>query len=206
MEPRLPDRRGGDPPPDDWLAEEGGVDWSGEESEPRRERETARAEAVPDAGGGLARYDPRNLSVVQRRRAIALVVLVGLLLVAVALGVALLGDDDEPAATTTAPAVTPPPATTAPTTTAPAAEPLTVTLPESGALALGATGEEVETLQTALAALELDPGAVDGDFGAATDEAVRAFQQANDLPVDGIVGEATVERLNEVLAAEGITG
>ena len=205
MEPRLPDRRGDDPAADDWLAEEGGVDWSGEESPPRRSGRppsTPRADE-PDSGG-LSRYDPRQLTDVQRRRLVALGVLLALLLVGIVAAVALLGSDDEPTATTTSPPATQPPATT-PATTAPAATPLTVTLPASGPLSLGASGEEVETLQTALAALEFDPGEVDGEFGAGTDEAVRAFQQANALPADGVVGEATVEKLNAVLAAEGVT-
>ena len=208
MEPRLPDRPGDDRGSEDWLAEEGEVDWSGEPGTPRRDTaaaSTARADAIP-ASGGLSRFDPRELTDVQRRRAIALIVLLALVLVGVALAVAVFGSDDEDAAPTTAPAATTQPTTQPPATTTPAATPLTITLPESGSLALGATGEEVEALQTALAALELDPGPVDGSFGAATDEAVRAFQQANDLPADGIVGPGTVEKLNAVLAAEGITG
>jgi Putative peptidoglycan binding domain/D-alanyl-D-alanine carboxypeptidase len=54
----------------------------------------------------------------------------------------------------------------------------------------GDTGEAVKQLQ-----LHLNRhGAqlvVDGDFGAKTDAAVRAFQQANGLEVDGIVGDKT---------------
>lgn len=57
-------------------------------------------------------------------------------------------------------------------------------------LALGAFGPEVRALQETLnrhgAALTLD-----GDFGGGTERAVRAFQAANDLSIDGIVGEDT---------------
>lgn len=50
----------------------------------------------------------------------------------------------------------------------------------------GSKGEEVKTLQTILGNLD-----VDGIFGKKTDAAVRAFQAANDLQVDGIVGTMT---------------
>ncbi|MDT0142974.1 peptidoglycan-binding protein [Microbacterium sp. PRC9] len=50
----------------------------------------------------------------------------------------------------------------------------------------GAKGEAVRAVQTLLAGL-----AVDGDFGPATDAAVREFQQLFAPPVDGIVGPDT---------------
>ena len=54
----------------------------------------------------------------------------------------------------------------------------------------GSEGEWVRKLQRALneAGYELD---VDGIFGDATDEAVRDFQDENDLDVDGVVGPNT---------------
>lgn len=60
-------------------------------------------------------------------------------------------------------------------------------------LKLGDTGHAVEILQHALNAHLLH---VDGDFGATTDYAVRAFQSANHLPTDGIVGEDTWQALD----------
>ncbi len=217
LDPRLSNPPVEDPTSDDWLAELGEVDWDGESSvAPSRSRNVGEvagtARGVPAATGGRALpiYDPRRLTVVQRRRAVALVGVLALVLVGVAVGVTVFGSD-EPAATTTAsapttqPTVTTPPAATTPPPAGETPAPLTIDLPESGSLALGASGEQVETLQTALTGLELNPGEVDGIFGAATEEAVRAFETSNDLAVDGIVGPITAARLNAVLAAEGVT-
>ncbi len=52
-------------------------------------------------------------------------------------------------------------------------------------------GEEVTTLQELLLAHGFDPGPVDGVFGPKTDAAVRAFQAAKGLAVDGVVGKLT---------------
>lgn len=55
----------------------------------------------------------------------------------------------------------------------------------------GSRGEEVRQLQQALAAAGFSPGAIDGIYGPATERAVRAFQQAKGLAVDGIAGPQT---------------
>ena len=52
-------------------------------------------------------------------------------------------------------------------------------------------GEDVRKLQIALNALCFDCGVADGIFGKKTDTAVRAFQAANNLEVDGVVGAKT---------------
>ena len=56
----------------------------------------------------------------------------------------------------------------------------------------GCSGNDVKTLQKNLKTLGYyKDGAVDGSFGPVTDRAVRQFQKANGLVVDGIVGPKT---------------
>ena len=57
----------------------------------------------------------------------------------------------------------------------------------------GSKGNEVRTLQRLLIALGYSCGTngADGDFGSATDKAVKAYQSAKKLTPDGIVGKAT---------------
>jgi hypothetical protein len=55
----------------------------------------------------------------------------------------------------------------------------------------GSKGAEVKTLQRLLNALDYSCGKVDGDFGNGTLAAVKAFQKAKGLGVDGIVGTNT---------------
>lgn len=61
----------------------------------------------------------------------------------------------------------------------------------------GSKGAEVWTLQTLLNGLGYGLGryGVDGDFGGATETAVRQYQKNKGLEADGIVGRATWERL-----------
>jgi general secretion pathway protein A len=59
----------------------------------------------------------------------------------------------------------------------------------------GATGDSVRWLQDGLAALGLLAGPANGEFGDATQQAVRAFQREEALPVDGWVGPLTLIRL-----------
>ena len=62
----------------------------------------------------------------------------------------------------------------------------------------GSRGEYVTALQNHLNQLGYDCGAADGKFGSATEAAVRSFQAAHSLTVDGIAGSAT---LNAILKA-----
>ena len=66
----------------------------------------------------------------------------------------------------------------------------TVTI-DLSVLKKGSKGEQVKTLQRLLTALGFPCGAVDGSFGNNTLAAVRSFQQANNLEVDGSVGKLT---------------
>lgn len=64
----------------------------------------------------------------------------------------------------------------------------------------GSKGEEVKTLQNKLNAFGNYGLIVDGIFGELTDEAVRIFQKAKGLSVDGIVGPKTWDALGVVTA------
>lgn len=63
----------------------------------------------------------------------------------------------------------------------------------------GSKGEWVTALQTKLLNLGYDLGTagVDGDFGKATEKAVKAFQMASGLKDDGIVGKQTWSALDQ---------
>lgn len=68
---------------------------------------------------------------------------------------------------------------------------------DAAALRKGSKGEEVKTLQKALMALGYDLGkwGADGDFGSATESAVKEFQANRGLSVTGIADGETVSLL-----------
>jgi peptidoglycan hydrolase-like protein with peptidoglycan-binding domain len=68
----------------------------------------------------------------------------------------------------------------------------------------GSTDPVVRDLQQALKTLGHDPGAIDGVFGAGTERAVRAFQKAREIPVDGIVGRVTWINIDEADQSEPV--
>ena len=74
-------------------------------------------------------------------------------------------------------------------------------LPASGSLRTGDTGDGVKQVQTAVGKLGFDPGPVDGVYGSQTVRAVAAFQEANGLANDGIVGADTAAKMNAALAS-----
>ena len=67
-------------------------------------------------------------------------------------------------------------------------------------LRLGSRGSDVIRLQTALNALGYDCGAADGIFGVKTEAAVRRFQRAQQLAVDGVAGRMTWAAIERALA------
>ncbi|WP_338472634.1 peptidoglycan-binding protein [Niallia sp. XMNu-256] len=81
------------------------------------------------------------------------------------------------------------------TTTNPPSPSTSGSLNNSGALKKGSTGAAVAELQRLLTAKGYNTNGVDGSFGPATDRAVRQFQKANGLVVDGSVGNATKKAL-----------
>lgn len=103
----------------------------------------------------------------------------------------------------------------------PTQEPWAFQLPGSSATSLaesnrdlraGSNGTDVLRLQTLLAGLGYDPGAIDGYFGAATTRAVVALQTAVDLDPDGVVGSETwdaieheTRRPRDFVASAGLT-
>ena len=74
-------------------------------------------------------------------------------------------------------------------------------VPDMPMLYRGCTGDAVKTLQDKLNTLGYNSGNVDGIFGAKTYAAVTAFQKANGLGVDGIVGKLTWGKLYGVSPA-----
>ncbi|MCL1964998.1 MAG: peptidoglycan-binding protein [Firmicutes bacterium] len=67
---------------------------------------------------------------------------------------------------------------------------------DDGTLRKGSTGTAVRQLQQRLKDLGYYTGSVDGDFGAGTESALRAFQKQNGLTADGVVGQRTLTTLN----------
>lgn len=59
----------------------------------------------------------------------------------------------------------------------------------------GDDGQEVMAIQKRLVELKYNIGTIDGDFGSATENAVKRFQADRGLEVDGIIGSATYKAL-----------
>ncbi len=70
----------------------------------------------------------------------------------------------------------------------------------------GCKGSDVKTLQGRLQELGYYNSALDGLFGAGTQNAVKAFQKVNSLKVDGVVGRVTHNALYSAGTSGGGTG
>jgi peptidoglycan hydrolase-like protein with peptidoglycan-binding domain len=68
----------------------------------------------------------------------------------------------------------------------------------------GSSDTAVRDLQQVLKTLGFDPGAIDGVFGAGTESAVKAFQKAREIPVDGIVGRVAWNNIDEADQSEPV--
>lgn len=79
----------------------------------------------------------------------------------------------------------------------------TTTTHDSINLREGSNGSKVRQLQTLLERAGYELGNIDGDFGSKTEQAVRKFQRAQGLSVDGVVGPRTWQALER--AASGRT-
>ena len=80
----------------------------------------------------------------------------------------------------------------------------TATTDQAKAMRIGATGDLVEALQRTLKAKLSPPSAisVDGDFGPATEGAVKAFQKQEKIEVTGVVDAATWKALGPLIDQE----
>ncbi|MBI3652667.1 MAG: peptidoglycan-binding protein [Acidobacteria bacterium] len=67
----------------------------------------------------------------------------------------------------------------------------------------GDKGTEVKKLQTRLQELGFSPGTPDGDFGAGTTAALKAFQSSEGLLPDGVAGRKTIEALGFTFTSGG---
>ena len=184
---------------DDWFVERGaGRSPADDETELREARQPAQGECEPRPAVGAREGEP------SRRLIVPAVVGAVILLVAGVVAGALVsrsltgGVETTTSlltttATLTTTLTTSTPSTTATTTTSPTPTP--ATLPEGVVLRRGAKGAEVSQVQAALVALGYSTS-VDGKFGPATAQAVKAFQASSGLTDDGVVGPATLSALS----------
>jgi putative peptidoglycan binding protein len=163
-------------------------DWFDELEEPLAA--PAPRSTEEDADDWLAEPPPsahRRPLAADRRAWVVAGILVVLLLVGLAAGGVFSGGGRHATTVTT----TTQPTTTARTTTTTASA---LSVPTS-TLKPGDTGAQVRALQRALKALGYSPGAIDGNYGPSTQQAVVRFQQASGLTADGIVGPKTLDAL-----------
>jgi peptidoglycan hydrolase-like protein with peptidoglycan-binding domain len=189
-----------DPGYDDWFDEP--------EPPPSRRRRGQRRAAEPGldetwvAPSQEARRAPREPLVIGGREVtttqlgIVAVSAVVLLLAILAAAGAFSGGGKTAAPPTVPHHTTPPPKVT-PSNTTPVTTPTTPA--PTSTLKPGDTGAQVTVLQHALASLGYSVGKADGSYGPATKSAVAAFQTAQGLTADGVVGTQTLAALATAL-------
>jgi murein DD-endopeptidase MepM/ murein hydrolase activator NlpD len=74
------------------------------------------------------------------------------------------------------------------------------------AMRVGQRGWDVAALQFLLSSRGFGPGGFDGGFGPATAQAVRRFQSATRLSVDGVAGPSTLGALRRKLVPPSLSG
>jgi len=156
------------------------------------------AEHVPGAEDWLHEEVPPPrpwYEAIDRRLVVVGVVCVGLL-VAILAAAGVFSGSSHHAATVTPTVQTTPAPTPAPTPTPTPSK--TVPAP-TVPLKPGDTGAQVKVLQRALASLGFSTGTADGDYGPATEEAVKRFQTSVGLDADGVAGPATLRALKTAL-------
>jgi hypothetical protein len=195
-----------DDPLDDWLGDEAELDWF-----PEATVTTDRRVPAED-GYRVPLSEPDRI--IRRRRTVALASLLIVGVVAVVVAILAFGGSGGSGTAVTAPVTAPvtvntpattpatPPATTTPPAGAQTPASLAIVLRAAGTMRTGDTGSAIKKLQQALGALGFDPGKADGLFGPLTKQAVVAFQQANGLATDGIVGTKTAGKINSGLARQ----
>lgn len=218
---------GSNSPDDDWFAPTG-QPLAAREYPPRKGDRSSEQEPEWEVADDWEHDDPANRDVARRHIGVVLAVVVAVFLVLAGFLVGRITKDstntvvtitstvDAPVPTTpadttpaettpaeTTPAETTPadttPAETTPAVTTPATPPTSV--PTDETLRPGTKGSQsVATLQAALTSLGYAAGTPDGSYGPSTVEAVSAFQTANNLPVDGVAGPATLAAINTALA------
>jgi hypothetical protein len=154
---------------------------------------------VPDDETGHARGRRGEIVIAGRTLTTAQAAILGASVVALIVAILAAVGAFSSGKTAVPPPVTTPPPTTATHSTSTATVPPAAQAP-SQQLKPGDTGSQVKVLQRALAALGFSPGKPDGDYGPATQNAVEKFQSAKGLSVDGIVGPATLAKLQSELA------
>jgi hypothetical protein len=190
------------PDPDDWFDEPNVPP----ELRPRNAAEQEQPIVVDDwltseeaAPGGKLRVGDFELT--RRQAALgggALVLVV--LVIGLAAGGVFSGGTTPQATTDTGSGLT---TTTGGGATTPQSTPTAAVKGPTATLKPGDAGPQVRALQRALATLGYSPGKPDGKYGTATQQAVAAFQKANNLTPDGILGNVTLAALTSALSQSG---